>query len=294
MNTNPLFRIAVSVALFAVLTVGAAQGQGFFNLAPMNAMNTLNSGPTGGGGTGQLALDRARGMGGPMGMNQGLGVPGQPMSPGMTGLSALGQMTGLVEPRVTAIKGNRVYCRVTGQLLNDAQLVYLTEPEAKQSCYDDGTHGDSEPGDGVWTSIGEDREDVLSQEADILRRRVQGMVIQAEAREPMDFYLLHAVTLEPVSLVESEIKLEAQRDEKVLSWASKFLEKYRQDPEDTRSPFWPLYIPPPPSMPTSTYPVGFDLYDLPPELGGATVQEEEQVIEDAGYDDYEDEDYEDE
>jgi len=224
----------------------------------MEASKELDSMGTGGGGPGRAALGAARAL--------GAGQPGVADTGGQTGMAGFWTPTlGSAQTMIKVIAGERVFCHVTGKLLDDAREMNKEESEAKLNYYDDGTHGDELPNDGIYTNITESDE-YMSLDADVLRRRVLSAVVQAEARSPMDFFLRHVSTIEPVSIVPNEIKLEEDRDKKIEEWAREFLRLYRVDPEDPRSGFWPAFIPPPPPLPDAPLPKGFD-----PRQGAAGV-----------------------
>jgi len=175
-------------------------------------------------------------------------------TPGMFGAQMPGVATPAVYPAAPAVKqilvltGERVICHVTAQLLEDIHYEYRPEAEKKQ-FYDDGTHGDLVPNDNIYTNYAE-RNDVLSPEANRLKLIYLRMLQLCEDTNPLDFFRIPVATEEPLSPLPRMSDEENDRDQTFLGeWHKRFLELYRLDPENSKSDFYPIFVPNPPRRP---------------------------------------------
>ncbi|MCX7046788.1 MAG: hypothetical protein NTX50_15040 [Candidatus Sumerlaeota bacterium] len=277
-----------------MLTLSHAQYSAGF--APTAAMDTLSGGSVGGGGAGQLALDRARGnapaqpggapvspfgappaaapakVGNPFaapptaaspfgGGGAAEFAPAAPAAPKAGGIPDFNPFAGIREQKSKVIGGQRVYCRISKRLLDDARIMEVPKSEAEKNYFDDGPegkHGDEFAKDGIYTNITEVKDKFIGNEAVELRRRMMNLIVNQDRRDPMEFYSLKTVSLDSLSELQNEMALGKKKDEKVVEWVYKFLKPYRQAPEDVKSPFFPLYIPAPPPIPDGQAPDGFD------------------------------------
>ncbi len=260
--------------VFFLFIVSMTLAQGPNPFAPSSAMDTLNEAPVGGGLSSPSYIDRARQVGIAPRVNTPKNVGKDEMADpetmmyaeAMAGPRARGGRTGnpqgtpVATPAPTpkmvrVLSGFRVQCAVTGVLLED--IVYKEVPEAEKGNYfDDGSHGDAEAGDGTYTNITV-RNDVMSPEAHAILQKMMTLLNNIEDAEPMDFYRLNVATSEPLSSLPKQIDEEQDRDIKLTEWNDRFLRMFRQDENDPRSKFYPIYIPSPPSYPNVPLPQGF-------------------------------------
>ena len=215
-------RVILGIALGLGLACSAAVHAQLAITAPSEAMDTLNSAPTGSaggsfdplgrannaanaasgglgalppGGTGALppsggiVIDPATGD--PVPGGGGYGLP-----PGAVGnaLNAAGAaVINAIPLTVTVIDGTRIFDAITGELLDDAVEKKVTEQE-KASYYDDGTHGDIAPDDGSFTRVDE-RRDVIGQSSQRVKERLLQALVSAEALNPLEFYGFNIMSL---------------------------------------------------------------------------------------------------
>jgi hypothetical protein len=245
----------ISFVLFMVTSYSFAQF-----LPPTGAMDTLNEAPVRGANPAQM--DRFGSAGGKGGGRQGgRGDPynefGQAGIPNVQGdPNAPPPPTPSPTPKMfRVLSGSRVYCAVSGVLLEDIVFKEITEADMS-NFYDDGTHGDEKAADGTYTNITE-RSDVMSPDSHAILQRLMTMFKNIEESEPMDFYRLNVVTSDPLSSLPKQTCEEKERDIKLSEWNDIYLQKFRVDENDPTSKFYPLYIPPPPSQPGLFLPAGF-------------------------------------
>ena len=198
---------------------------------------------------------------------------------GATGAPAgFNPFAGIISKPVKVIGGERVYCAVqTGLMLNDAEERLVPEEEARKNYFDDGTHGDEIPDDTIWTNITVVRDKYMGPGANDLLRATLSSLLYNEKIDPMKFYGVSMVSLDSVSELNNALKIEENKDQLVRNWAQKWLARYRVNPDDVESPFYPLYIPPPPPIPAGEVPPGFDPNVPPgsqPQQGGPGYYEE--------------------
>ncbi|MBI5154879.1 hypothetical protein HZA57_06550 [Candidatus Poribacteria bacterium] len=297
--------MAASVLALGAGLTGSALAQGGFagGIADPASLDTL-SGASTGSAAGNIALDRARalqqpggaqdpfgpdpgaGGGDPFGSGGGGAAGGPPGGGGglpgfgggdgggfgaAFGGGALDNQPGgggLNLPKVSALYGTRIYCRVTGEMLNDAHEVQISAA-FKNQYYDDGVHGmDAVANDLKFTNVSV-RRDVMSPEAGLVRTRVIRALETAELLEPHDFFNVRVASTDPLADVPKMLQLEQDRDEKLKTWAEHFLRDFRVDPDGTDQGNWDFYetyLVPPPRVPESLIPASF----FPPTSGGAT------------------------
>ncbi len=168
----------------------------------------------------------------------GYGGGGQPATPTPTPI-----------PTVKVLAGERVTDAVTGALLTDYYYLDIQDTLLDGNYFDDGTHGDEQAGDGMYSNV-KQRADVMGPETHKYMARLLVALERSEELSPLDFFRMHVLTTETISEVGKLREAESERDKKLLYWAKTFMQEYRQDREDPSSPFWPLYIPPPPQPPS--------------------------------------------
>ncbi|KPK71718.1 MAG: hypothetical protein AMJ84_05745 [Acidithiobacillales bacterium SM23_46] len=240
---------------------GAAQTYMEYQTA-MNVSDTLSGAPTytpsryynPGGLTAAL-------QGGP-GAGAVPGMPGGPMSPygmatfpGMTmpGMAPAGPPPPPPVKKILVLTGERVSCRVMGTLLEDIHYAYRPESE-KGEYYDDGTHSDLQAGDNIWTNYSE-RNDVLSPEANRLKLVYMRLLDLCEETNPLEFFRIPVATEEPLTNLPRVSEEERDRDETFLrQWHRQFLALYRQDQQDPKSDFLPVFVPSGPRAPETPAP----------------------------------------
>lgn len=260
--------LPLAVAMFAAAgSLCLAQGGFGDTFAAQSGFDTLNQQGGGGVAGGDLALNRARdvaggGGGDPFG-GGGAGDPfgggggaGDPFGGGGAGAPGGG---GFSLPTIKAIYGKRVVCHVTGQMLEDARETSASSAFQNQ-YYDDGkTGGDSTADDLVYTNV-TFINDVLSPEAFLVKTRVIRALESAENLAPNEFFNVNVASTDPLSGVPQMLDLETDRDEKLLSWARRFLRDFRTNPDDETTgnwKFYPAFMPPPPRTPDAILPANF-------------------------------------
>jgi hypothetical protein len=171
-----------------------------------------------------------------------------------------GQQQGPPLPPIPAksrvLSGERIYCAVTGKILQDAQWYFVWQSDAQQNFYDDGTHGDPQAGDKYFSNI-TTRNDLVAPQVWRTFRQTKKMIRSAEEKDPLSFFGLSAVTTDPDSRLPQYIDKERERDQRIREWNKNFLRPYRVNPDDVESEFYKPYIPSPPSPPDVDVPPGF-------------------------------------
>ena len=154
--------------------------------------------------------------------------------------------------------GQRVRCAVCGTLLEDVRRAQVPEIVAKTQFHDDGTHGDTEAGDGEYTNITEQNDEFLGPECNALKQRLLSLLHYCEDTDSLQFFRLYATTTEPISQITKSRYEEQERDAKLKEWNERFLRMFRKNPDDPTSGFYPLYVPIPPKTPEAPMPPGFN------------------------------------
>lgn len=306
--------LALGGVAHAQLTAGEA-------MAGTEGMNTLNGG--GGGvsassGVGAIGLDRARNAvgqanangaqfnqynqatGGGMPMNpndpNAMGAPGAPQ--GLNPQQANGLAQRAMAPKITVIAGIRVFDAVTGELVDDAIRRKVPETDKdKGGYYDDGTHGDMTPNDGIYTRIdGEKRDAIGASNQKVKEQLIQALRV-AEGYSPVEFYgfslmstdrtdpvprnetwkvvkdprglgymLKEEPSATPISVPKYRDKLKEKDKIVKEDWAYRFLQEYRKKKDDLASDFFPVYIPQPPQPPSTMPPASWMPFSDPNAL----------------------------
>ncbi len=302
--------ILAGAALTCEPALVAAQG-GFAGIADPAALDTLSGGSVGGGAG---FVDRARGAADPFAAPGGdpfaapgadpfggggdpfggggdpFGGGGDPFGGGGANpfgggadpfgggaFAQPGQQQGFQAPqipKVEAVYGTRVICRVTGQMLEDASKVRVLDT-FRDSYYDDGKTGmDYKANDFVYTNVTL-RDDVMSPESHLVMSRILQGLRSLESVQPNEFFNVLVASTDPLASVPQMVDLERERDEKLGRWAEKFLQDFRVDPSESEVQGWDFYsvhIPEPPLPPTSSIPAAF----FPPNDPGAGGAEGEE------------------
>lgn len=313
------WKIALAAVVFAGLAASRADAQGAagnpFAPAPSGALDTLSGiqAPTA---AGNIGLQRARAIqqqqnANPLLQSMNFGgfdtpfgnqTPAAPAIPG--DLGAVGEsIQEALAPKVKVISGTRVFDAVTGELLDDARIKWVSESE-KDLYYDDATHGDEVEGDGVYTKVDSTHEFISQSNQRLKERLIQALVVSDELN-PLDFYGYSLMTTErnshpprnrrwrivrdPEGIgfkledvpAEKPLKVpklqeeQRRKDEKIAGedgWAKLFLEEYRISKGNMDSQFYPVHVPQPPDMPRLAPPPGELWTPFPnPEGLGDTV-----------------------
>jgi hypothetical protein len=185
----------------------------------------------------------------------GYGVPGA--VPGAFGQPAVPAAPTPAPPppvkQILVLTGVRVTDAWSGALLEDIHYEYRPETE-KGEFYDDGTHGDLQAGDNIWTNYSEDNH-VLSPESNRIKLIYLRMLSLGEDTNPLEFFRIPVATEEPLSNLPRLSDQEKDRDETFLrQWQRQFLSRYRQDENDPTSDFYPIFVPNPPRPPETPAP----------------------------------------
>lgn len=248
--------LAVAVLFFVIGAVNDGSAQ--FTLADQNAaigmQNTLTGGSTGPPPSTFMNRFAQQPPGPPGGGMPGtfppMGIPGVGVA---TAPGAAAQPAAPAVPKILVLTGEQVKCHVMNTLLEDIHFEYRPESE-KGEYYDDGTHGDLLADDNIYTNISE-RNDVLSPEANRLKRVYLRMLSLVEETNPIEFFRIPVAIEEPLSRLPRMSDEERDRDETYLrEWHQRFLAMYRQDPEDPMSDFYPIFVPSPPRPPETPSP----------------------------------------
>ncbi len=256
----PLLEASPSGGLNSATYIGRAQGVAGGAGAAMGmqpgAPGVQPGAQPGGWGAGGAMPDEAMmEMYATMGAMPGYGGYGVPMGPTPTP----------TPPPVRVLTGERVYSHLqwgtsAPELLSDAEVKTVPRilSQLTRQYYDDGTHGDVKPGDDVWSYVVE-RNDVMSANEFRVLRRLLSALITISDQSPKDFFRIPVATSEMLASLPKTIDLEQQRDEvRLENWNREYLGPFRVNPEDPESPFWPLFVPPPPPMPEIDPPPGYD------------------------------------
>lgn len=189
----------------------------------------------------------------------------------------------LLNPRIRAISGERVFDAVTGELLDDAREIMIDESQ-KGDYFDDGaTGGDIAADDGVFTNFTVSRGEYIGQSNQRLKEMLIQALYEADRIDPLEFFGYSLMTTERVEhaprgrrwkmvqaekgvgytlqQVDSSTPLEVpkyqekirEKDEKLAGkdgWAAVFLDEYRQNKGNLKSELYPIYIPQPPTPPS--------------------------------------------
>ncbi len=276
-----VLRTAAVAGVCAAMTVGIAIAQNPFAPSP-GVMDTLNEGSAGASGAGNIAKNKAAGLAANPNALQPGALAG--LKGGKAQLKeAATAATRVFKPRVKAIMGTRVFDNVTGELLDDAQLVYVDPAEiGNLGLVDDGNKGDPVANDGQFANVETSRE-FIGQSNQRLKERLIQAIYSAEQLTPLEFFGFDLMTTERhnpaprnrswklvadangghglrLAEVASDKPLqvpkfrewEQERDKKISGkdgWAMRFLDEYRKEKGSIESEFYPILIPQPPAMP---------------------------------------------
>lgn len=249
-NLNILSYVVFIILCFFIYQTGFSQ-----TLAEMEAAQNMNDNlnATSVGTAPQSSKDSV-GAEGP------LGYAGEEF-PGMMGMQVTPTPTPFIE-MVKVLHGKRIRCKIPtcNSILEDARyeempkLQVLAQPD---TYFNDGTHGDVDPNDSIYTNIEEDN-NWMCPKCNLIKEYLIALLVYVDSLSPREFFLLMATTSELISTVPKDITEEELKDEENISrWLSDFLAPYRTDPHDVRSTFIPLYVPLPPELPVEPLPQNF-------------------------------------
>lgn len=260
----------------------SAQTLGEFDTA-MQMNDTLSGGPVGGSNVGNLALQRAQGLQGGAPGQQGAGLDFN-----AAGQAAQGAVDRVI-PRITVIKGTRVFDAITGQLLDEPREMQVPSSE-KELYYDDGTNGDLVAGDGEYSKV-EVNDEYIGPGNQRVKEQLISALQSANQMDPLQFYGLNIMSTErreaaprnrvwklnpdpaggPGLILEEQETEEPlrvpkyrerqqQKDYRVKEdWSYRFLQEYRLNKDSLTSEFYKMHIPMPP-VPPNTRPPNEDLW----------------------------------
>lgn len=100
------------------------------------------------------------------------GVPGQPL-----------EATPTPVPLIRVLVGERVYCAVTGALLEDAVPLDVSALE-QEKYLDDGIHDNGIAGDGIRGNVETKRDQYIGADANLIKNQLINVIGNAEALEP--------------------------------------------------------------------------------------------------------------
>jgi hypothetical protein len=188
-----------------------------------------------------MAQKSAAGFGVPMGFEGG--PPGAGMSPEM--MAGRGGMPGMVpsgfsipgmrtasaktQPSINFVKikdGEKIICAKTGVVLKDVAIKEIPERDLGEGVYfDDGTHGDEKANDMIFSRITV-RKDVISQEANSVKEKLEIFCQYVRDMNPVEFYGIYMAAEDPNSNSVSASFLERRRDEFIISYRQRVLENF--------------------------------------------------------------------
>lgn len=157
-------------------------------------------------------------------------------------------------PTTTVLTGTRVTDAVSGELIDDARFIDVPQNEVDGKYFDDGTNGDEQAGDLVFTKIDE-RGDVIGAESHQVLVRLLNALQSANQLSPLEFYRLNVLTTEAISEIDNFRTKEAEKDKLLRLWAVRFVREFKKNPDDLASPFYDLYVVSPPQKPSMKIPV---------------------------------------
>ena len=239
--------VCAALVVLGLASLAAAQTLGEMNAA-MNMSNTLNGQNVGGGNYRSTYIAPQMPPNAPL-FPTGMYAPAAPFA------APLPELAPAAPPvkKILVLTGEQIKCHVMGTLLEDIHYEYRPELE-KGEYYDDGTHGDLQPNDNIYSNISA-RNDVLSAEANRVKLLYLRMLELCEETNPLEFFRIPVATEEPLSTLPRMSDEEKDRDETFLrQWHRQFLTYYRQDPEDPMSDFYPIFVPSPPRTPETPAP----------------------------------------
>jgi hypothetical protein len=189
------------------------------------------------------AQKSAAGFGVPMGFEGG--APGPGMSPemmaanrGMPGAMPPGFMvpggrpgvqTGAPQPEIEFVKvkvGEKVICAKTDVVLKDVEVKEIPRSELGEGVYfDDGTHGDENANDEIWSKI-TIRKDVISEEANSVKEKLEAICDYARDMSPVEFYGVFMASEDRSPNLVSSSFLERRRDEFIIEFRQRALASY--------------------------------------------------------------------
>lgn len=278
---------------------------------PLDAMDELNSGPTGAPGPGFNPADRARNavnaannrpaanpFGGPAGgqanpfgggANQGnnpFGAPaggqGNPFGGGAGGFAPPGggfappgqQGFAPAAPAIAKRKawgGTRIKDARTGEILQDAKEIDVLETWIDNGEY---VNDGKTKNDGAVDDIYTNITVVsnrISPESAVVRSKLIRTLAYTENLSPMEFFQVRVATTEPLSPLPKVLDLETDRDKALSEWFETFLGDYFTEDENGDRILIPTYIPPPPRAPNIPLPLNFTPESLPVDEEGNVI-----------------------
>ena len=192
---------------------------------------------------------------------------------------------------VRILAGQRIYCAVCGELLED--VFYATELKSlivgQEVFKDNGEPPDENAGDMIFThkDVGKVRSDVIGPNCLAQRRHLFRMLEVSTEMNHMDFYGLYVTTDDEFSKlyrdkIENEFSFrEIDKVEKVLEWLTDrpVIKNFRMlgQRDDVTAPLIPLFIPRPPYIP---------IHEVPEGLSSITTEGRPGYKEDYYGDDY--------
>ena len=141
---------------------------------------------------------------------------------------------------ITVIEGELVISAKSGQILQRPERKMVPET-MKDQYYDDGTHGDEVPGDGIYSNVTV-RKDVISKEEYKQRIIIETFVGRITRDNPVDFYRVYAATDSYHPEIPSYDYWRTRKKEFVDDYRLRALVSYK----DEKGNYYPVYEPPKP------------------------------------------------
>lgn len=208
--------------------------------------------------------------------------------------------------RFKAITGTRVYDAVTGDLIDDARVVFIDEDE-KANYYDDGRTGnDLVAGDEIFTNVEISDKDYIGPTMQRVKESLIQALYEVDRLDPVMFrgeslmalderqksersvkwkmqpasgglgkILVEVATERPVDVPNYYVE-EEKKDKKIggeSGWAKVFLDQYRIEAGNLQSEFFKVYVPQPPEHPRMEPPSG-DWWPFTALQSGASSSED--------------------
>ncbi|MFW6304028.1 MAG: hypothetical protein ACOC2L_05335 [Candidatus Sumerlaeota bacterium] len=144
-------------------------------------------------------------------------------------------------------------------ILDDVQPIEITDDEIPLFSDDGRTLGDWVADDGIYSNIQPpSTNEYMGADSFYSLTRTMNVLTASQQMNVLDFFGLNVVTTERFSSIPKLRDRIEERDQKIYrvneagqasGWVDSFLADYRENAEDVRSSFFPLYVPRPPHPP---------------------------------------------
>jgi len=153
---------------------------------------------------------------------------------------------------IPAIEGQRIVDAITGKILEEPRHIFIAPDETIHYSDDGKTSGDLKAHDGVYSNIKPTNDtDYIGCASHHMLSLNLKMLRTIEEMSPLTFYGGVYAT------VDEYKELVAQKNKHLEGWTMRFLDPYRINKGDLESPFYSLYVPLPPPIPSIKAPPKF-------------------------------------